>query len=201
MVVEDGVIAAKFKERYTIELPLPFIRQVFGGGVHNGSFIEDHGKYSVVVNELSKYRFSKTEFNSLWEHLIREFTAYGQTKEIAISSIDVSEFVLDVIDDSDEKILSGEKVDEKDGLTPFEYAWYSFVKEQGESQTELYSLVAALSASNITKQALFHTGEVVTDYSNFHVYLDSPIVFSLLGMDYVSRTESYKLIRSTSFDR
>ena len=31
MVVEDGVIAAKFKERYTIELPLPFIRQVFGG--------------------------------------------------------------------------------------------------------------------------------------------------------------------------
>lgn len=192
MVVEDGVIAAKFKERYTIELPLPFIRQVLGVGVHNGSFIEDHGKYSVVVNELSKYRFSKTEFDSLWEHLIREFTAYGQTKEIAISSIDVSEFILDIIDDSDEKILSGEKVDEKDGLTPFEYAWYSFAKEQGESRTELYSFVAALSASNITKQALFHTGEAVTDYSNLHIYLDSPIVFSLLGMDDVSRTESYK---------
>lgn len=192
MVVEDGVIAAKFKERYTIELPLPFIRQVLGVGVHNGSFIEDHGKYSVVISELSKYRFSKTEFDSLWEHLIREFTAYCQTKEIAISSIDVSEFILDIIDDSDEKILSGEKVDEKDGLTPFEYAWYSFVKEQGESQTELYSFVAALSASNITKQALFHMGEAVTDYSNLHIYLDSPIVFSLLGMDDVFRTESYK---------
>ena len=192
MVVEDGVIAAKFKERYTIELPLPFIRQVLGVGVHNGSFIEDHGKYSVVISELSKYRFSKTEFDSLWEHLIREFTAYCQTKEIAISLIDVSEFILDIIDDSDEKILSGEKVDEKDGLTPFEYAWYSFVKEQGESQTELYSFVAALSASNITKQALFHMGEAVTDYSNLHIYLDSPIVFSLLGMDDVFRTESYK---------
>lgn len=192
MVVEDGVIAAKFKERYTIELPLPFIRQVLGVGVHNGSFIEDHGKYSVVISELSKYCFSKTEFDSLWENLIREFTAYCQTKEIAISSIDVCEFILDIIDDSDEKILSGEKVDEKDGLTPFEYAWYSFVKEQGESQTELYSFVAALSASNITKQALFHMGETVTDYSNLHIYLDSPIVFSLLGMDDVSRTESYK---------
>lgn len=32
MVVEDGVIAAKFKERYTIELPLPSIRQVFWRG-------------------------------------------------------------------------------------------------------------------------------------------------------------------------
>ena len=190
--VEDGVITAKFKERYTIELPLPFIRQVLGVGVHNGSFIEDHGKYSVVISELSKYRFSKTEFDSLWENLIREFTAYCQTKKIAISSIDVNEFILDIIDDSDEKILSGEKVDEKDGLTPFEYAWYSFVKEQGESQTELYSFVAALSASNITKQALFYMGETVTDYSNLHIYLDSPIVFSLLGMDDVSRTESYK---------
>lgn len=88
--------------------------------------------------------------------------------------------------------MSGEKVDEKDGLTPFEYVWYSFVKEQGESQTELYSFVAALSASNITKQALFHTEEAVTDYSNLHIYLDSPIVFSLLRMDDVSRTESYK---------
>lgn len=192
MVIEDGVVAAKFKERYTIELPLPFIRQVLGVGVHNGSFIEDHGKYSVVISKLSKYRFSKTEFDSLWENLICEFTAYCQTKEIAISSIDVNEFILDIIDDSDEKILSGEKVDEKDGLTPFEYAWYSFVKEQGESQTELYSFVAALSASNITKQALFHMGETVTDYSNLHIYLDSPIVFSLLGMDDVSRTESYK---------
>ena len=192
MVVEDGIIAAKFKERYTIELPLPFIRQVLGVGVHNGSFIEDHGKYSVVISELSKYRFSKTEFDSLWENLIREFTAYCQTKKIDISSIDVSEYILDIIDDSDEKILSGEKVDEKDGLTPSEYAWYSFVKEQGESQTELYSFVAALSASNITKQALFHMGEAVTDYSTLHIYLDSPIVFSLLGMDDVSRTESYK---------
>lgn len=42
-VVEDSIIAAKFKERYTIELPLPFIRQVLGVGVQNGSFIENHG--------------------------------------------------------------------------------------------------------------------------------------------------------------
>ena len=49
MVVEDGVIATKFKERYTIELPLPFIRQVLGVGVQKKCFIEDRGKYSVVA--------------------------------------------------------------------------------------------------------------------------------------------------------
>ena len=70
--------------------------------------------------------------------------------------------------------------------------WHSFIKEQGQLQTEVYSFVAALSASNITKQALFHAGETATDYSDLHVYLDSPIIFALLGMDDISRTESYK---------
>lgn len=70
--------------------------------------------------------------------------------------------------------------------------WHSFIKEQGQLQTEVYSFVAAFSASNITKQALFHAGETATDYSDLHVYLDSPIIFALLGMDDTSRTESYK---------
>ena len=128
-VVEDSIIAAKFKERYTIELPLPFIRQVLGVGVQNGSFIEDHGKYSVIVNELTKYRFSETDFNILWERLISEFTVYCQTKNIDVSLLDMSEFVLGVLDDVDEKILSGEKVEEQVGMSSSEYAWYSFVKE------------------------------------------------------------------------
>lgn len=191
-VVEDTVIAAKFKERYTMDLPLPFIRQVLGVGVQNGSFIEDHGKYSVVVNEIAKYRFSKTDFDALWDRLIKDFSEYCRAKDIDISSLDINAFILNILDDADEKILSGEKADEQAGMSPSEYGWHSFIKEQGQLQTELYSFVAALSASNIAKQALFHAGETATDYSDLHVYLDSPIVFALLGMDDTSRTESYK---------
>lgn len=191
-VVEDTVIAAKFEERYKMELPLPFIRQVLGVGVQNGSFIEDHGKYSLVVNEIAKHCFSKTDFDALWERLIKDFSEYCRAKDIDISSLDINAFVLDILDDADEKILSGEKVDEQAGMLPSEYGWHSFIKEQGQLQTEVYSFVAALSASNITKQALFHAGETATDYSDLHVYLDSPIIFALLGMDDTSRTESYK---------
>lgn len=191
-VVEDTVIAAKFEERYKMELPLPFIWQVLGVGVQNGSFIEDHGKYSVVVNEIAKHCFSKTDFDALWERLIKDFSEYCRAKDIDISSLDINAFVLDILDDADEKILSGEKVDEQADMLPSEYGWHSFIKEQGQLQTEVYSFVAALSASNITKQALFHAGETATDYSDLHVYLDSPIIFALLGMDDTSRTESYK---------
>ena len=191
-VVEDTVIAAKFKERYSMELPLPFIRQVLGVGVQNGSFIEDHGKYSVDVTKIAKYRFSEIDFDVQWERLIKQFSEYCRDKRIDISALDINAFVLDILDDADEKILSGEKVDEQGGMTPPEYGWHVFIKEQGELRTELYSFVAALSASNITKQALFHMSETVADYSGLHVYLDSPIVFALLGMDDISRTESYK---------
>ena len=191
-VVEDSVIANKFNERYAMELPLPFVRQVLGIGVKNGSFIKDHGKYSVDVNRLAKYCFSNTDFNERWSDLISTFKEYCRMKEIDISSLDINAFVLDILDDDDEKILSGEKVNAQEGMTPVEYCWHSFIKEQGELQTKLYSFVAALSASNIAKQALFYTGETTTDYSDLHIYLDSPIVFALLGMDDISRTESYK---------
>lgn len=191
-VVEDDVIADKFKTRYNMELPLPFIRQILGVGIQNGSFVEDHGKYSVVVNELAKYRFSETDFNKLWNQLINEFATYCRTQDIDISSLDISAFVAGILDDTDEKILSGEKVNEQDGMASSEYGWYSFIKEQGELKTELYSFVSALAASNIVKQALFFAGETAADYSDLHVYLDSPIVFALLGMDDPSRTESYQ---------
>ena len=72
-VVEDHVIASKLSERYSIDFPLPFVRQVLGVGVQNNCFVEDHGKYSVVIEELSKYRFQESNFNSLWSQLINEF--------------------------------------------------------------------------------------------------------------------------------
>jgi len=191
-VVEDVAIAAMFKERYALELPLPFIRQVLGVGVQNSSFIDDHGKYSADVNKLSKYRFKETDFNVLWNQLIDEFTAYCRAENIDITSSNVSASILDILDDADEIILSGEKADGNNGMQPFEYGWYSFIKKQGELQTEIYSFVAAVSASNVIKEALFYAGETAADYSDLHIYLDSPIVFALLGMDDVSRTESYK---------
>lgn len=193
-VVEDTVVAAKLRERYKIDFPLPLIRQVLGVGVENNCFIEDHGKYSVSIEKLVPFCFRETDFNIMWNRLINEFTAYCREKNIELPSIDMSEAVLRILDNTDEKILAGEKIEDHKGISPMEFAWYSFTKEQGEKLTDLYSFIAAISASNITKQALFYSGEKDTDYSGLNVYLDSPIVFALLGMDEPSRTESYKTL-------
>lgn len=193
-VVEDHVIASELSKRYSIDFPLPFVRQVLGVGVQNNCFVEDHGKYSVVIEELSKYRFQESNFNSLWSQLINEFEKYCRSIDVDISSFNTEEFILRILDASDEVIVSGEKVESDKGLSPTEYAWYSFVRNQAEDNTDLYSFITAVSASNITKQALFYAGEASVDYSDLCVYLDSPIVFALLGMDEPARTESYKTL-------
>ncbi|MBP5349281.1 MAG: hypothetical protein J6Z13_02865 [Clostridia bacterium] len=196
MIVEDSIVAEKLKERYAIELPLPFIRQVLGIGVQNNCFVEDHGKYRVDLDKLSLYRFNDSDFNALWSRLLNEFSSYCDSNGVIIVSSQLEEFVLCILDDTDDKILSGEKVEKVEGMPACEYAWYNFIKEQGENNTDLYSFVSALSASNITKQALFFAGETSVDYSGLNVYLDSPIVFALLGMDEDSRTSSYKTLVS-----
>ena len=192
-VVEDHIIASKLRERYSIAFSLPFVRQVLGVGVQNNCFIEDHGKYSVVIEELTKYRFQESNFKLLWSQLNNEFEKYCRSIDVNLSS-NAEEYILRILDASDEVIISGEKVESDKGLSPAEYAWYSFVRNQAEDNTDLYYFITAISASNIAKQALFYAGEAAVDYNDLCVYLDSPIVFALLGMDEPARTESYKTL-------
>ena len=93
-IVEDTVIAAMFKDRYDINLPLPLLRQVLGIGVENNCFVEDHGKYSVILSELSTFSFDETDFNKLWKQLTEEFKTFCTEKEIDVSSIDLNNFIL-----------------------------------------------------------------------------------------------------------
>lgn len=193
-VIKEDTITAKFRERYSIELPLPFVRQVLGSGVKYGCFVEDHGQYSVKVEEIMKYCFQTSDFETHWSTLLQEFESYCKTEKIDVSSIDIEDFALSMLDASDDKIIMNELGDQDQALTPLEYSWYSFIRSQAEANTDLYTFISAISASNITKQALFFEGDNQADYSGLHIYLDSPIVFALLGMDDPSRTDSYKVL-------
>lgn len=195
-VIEDTVIASEIRERYQVELPGPFIRQILGVGVKNKCFIDDHGKYSVVIKELSRYGFNETDFTEKWNQLIDSFELYCKEKGIDFSSISISDFILDILDETDDVIFTKDITYDEQSTSPMRYAWYSFVKNKAEEKTDIYDFIAAISASNITRQALFFEGETKADYSDLHVYLDSPIVFALLGMADASRTDSYKKLIS-----
>lgn len=195
-IIEEATIVAKFFDRYSIELPMTFIRQVLGVGVQNGCFLENRGKYNVNIDELGKYCFEESDFSNYWNELINEFEIYCHDIAVDISTINTSDYILEMLDDTDDKILMSEGIESSESISSMEYAWYSFVKKQGESKSKLYSFIAAISASNITRQALFYAGNGDADYSELHIYLDSPIIFALLGMDEEVRENSYKTLIS-----
>lgn len=154
-IIEDTVIVSEIQERYQMELPLPFIRQILGVGVKKRCFIDDHGKYSVVIEKLSQYGFNETDFTEKWDQLIHSFELYCKEKVIDFSSVSISDFILDVLDKTDDVIFTSDIIDDEKSIPLMEYAWYSFVRNEAEEKTDLYDFIAAISASNITRQALF----------------------------------------------
>lgn len=193
-IVEDEDVAKKFNEKYGIKLPLPFVRQVLGVGLENHSIISDHGKYVSVKNEMKKYRFNETDFTNRLNELVDSFGKYCSKLDISTENINLQDFVLSAIDNTDYVFDQNATTDSSQGIDPLEYAWFSFVKKEALESTDMYTFIASLSLCNITNQLLFYVGDQKADYTGLNVYLDSPIVFALLGMDEKSRIESYKTL-------
>lgn len=193
-LIDEHEIVDLFEKRYELKLPVPFVKQVLGVGVKNGAIINDHGKYIVSTPELSEYRFNTDEFEKNWAELIKQYEKYCLDNKIKFPAQGTEAFILEMIDCSDDSILAGDKLESDFGMNPNEYAWYSFIKKCSQESPILFEFIAAICASNITKQALFYAGEAMEDYSRLNVYLDSPMIFALLGMDISERTAAYKML-------
>lgn len=192
IIVVDAVeVIALFNEKYGVELPLPFIHQVLGVGVENGALVPDHGTYSISLEQLATYKFDATDFGKNWLTLVQAFQAYCVSIEVDITNVDIESVILDFLS-REASIIDYEEKSEAAPISSMEYSWYSFVKETAKSDSELYKFIVAISAANSTVEALFYVSDEEQKLSGLKVYLDSPIVFALLGMDVKERTESYK---------
>lgn len=195
-VIDVPVISRLFCERYGFELPDGFIRQVLGIGEKNGSIVYDRGKYISQLDKIVKYKFDNASFNKLWNELISAFKDFCKKNELSINENNTEKEVLQLIDETDEAVLSDETAG--NASNTFTYAWFSFAKYTYENNNRLFDFISALCASNITKQALFYTSDKTndSDYAGLSIYLDTPMVFALLGMDDPERTKSYKKLIS-----
>ena len=143
-IVEDEDVAKKFYEKYGIKLPLPFVRQVLGVGLENHSIISDHGKYVSVKSEMKKYRFNETDFTNRLNELVDSFSKYCSNLDISTENINLQDFVLSAIDNTDYVFDQNATTDSSQGLDPFEYAWFSFVKKEAIESTDMYTFIASL---------------------------------------------------------
>lgn len=191
-VIEEGKLAKAFADKYGIDLPLTFVRQVLGVGMDNGSIIDEHGEYIALRENMKKCRFDSTDFEKRWEKMRSQFGYFCKKNNIDLSGVKIDESILASLETLDEKIVAGDELDFQETTSLFDYAWRKFLVSIGEKNSDTYDFIASISACNIMKQTIFHTNSATETFCGLNIYLDSPMVFALLGMDVYARTESCK---------
>jgi len=195
--VDAEQVASKFKSKYYFPLPLDFIRQILSVGIEKNDIIYDKGKYVVQREIIDTYKIDNKNFYSLWEQMKQGFILYCGAKKFDLSNADIETNIFRFFDFYDENILSIDNFDFPDKIDTFNYMWYSYLITLSENDTKLFDYVTAISFSNILKETVFYSNDstnIEEPFNELNVYLDTPIVFALLGMDSKERTDSCKML-------
>lgn len=181
-----------FEKKYGIRLPTMVVNHVLSYGLSRGVIAGRNGIYRVDLQKLEEFRFKTNDFSAEFNRIVDAFSGYcNKTGQPVPPRAELENIVLDLIDESDDYVLlktsDGQNQNRKYG-----FAWYSFLKDCDESSPDIVEFVSTVCASNVLREAIVYTGTRAMDLSKLSVYLDTPMVFALLGMDEEYRIESYK---------
>lgn len=193
-VIDEVQVKVEFERKYAIPVPLTFIREVLGVGVRNGSIIDSRGKYVTQKDKISQFQFDVGPFENSWSQMNESFKKFCKRNNYSVSEYNIDERILDCINKQDESIILNEELEPPQESDTFDFAWHEFLANAVKDFPEIFDFIVAISASNIIKQAVFFSGDGRETFRGLNVYLDSPLVFALLGMDSPERTESCKYL-------
>ncbi|MPM51341.1 hypothetical protein SDC9_98089 [bioreactor metagenome] len=193
-VVEADDLCAMFQQRYRFSVPLTFVRQVLSVGVSSGAIANVKGRYEVVRDKLQSYKVDLSGFESSWQALLEGFKSFCASNEYPIDESTTEDNVLEFINSQDIDIVLNRDAFSNDDTAPFDFAWNKYLQHIAARDTQLFDFMSAICFSNILKQAIFYSDTAVQSYNGLCVYLDSPLVFSVLGMDDKIRVDSVRFL-------
>ncbi len=194
-IVDEYVLQTEFEKKYNFKPTIPFIRQVLSIGLENKCIIKAKNNYNSDFSKLKQYSLNTDDFENNWHTLLQEFQDYCSNNKTAYDLNNLENDIISYIENNDYLIVSQTELENTMPLPDsFEYTWVRFVKTLSENSSSLIDFIAAICASNIFKEALLYCGETNDSFKNLNVYLDSPMIFALLGMDSDERTKSYQIL-------
>ena len=180
-------VASKFEGRYGFSLPLTVIREILSVGVRRGVFKYDAGKGRYwVANDLTSQFFDDKSFNLSWQLLCEMFSKFCLSRQFVLNA-DYQEYLLNIIEEVDE-CCDGDAPERQDSQKTdycerFRFLWHSFVLEQDKLKSKVSGFINSLGLAGVVKDMVFFSGDARSKFSGLKVYLDTPIVFAVLGMD------------------
>lgn len=184
-------VADDFKNRYGFSLPLSFVRSVLNVGVQKGLIWHDkkYGRYVLSNMSSDQWTFDPERFNIKWKRLVSSFFDYWHEDDRGPLPDGIDEIIIKCIEAYDDNVFVQDCVATTSDDDRLRFIWNTFVLKIHESDSDLYDFVAALYLCNVIKDSRFFEGDARSSFSGLKVYIDTPIAFSLIGLDETPRIE------------
>ena len=192
-IVEETLVAEKLNQKYGLKLPSSVIRQVLGVGMNKKAIIDIRGKYTIDKDILTAYCIDEDLAQNFLTQVVGAFITHCKSQDIDISDAVAEERVNQFLQNEDNTFHNIEYIsNENEDRLYFE--WNRFLKTTNDENQELFNVIAMFRYATTIKEALFCSIDGTDVYNNLNVYLDSPMIFALLGMDDKPRIESCRLL-------
>lgn len=193
--IDSTEIANKFEEKYKINLTGHMIRQIFSYALQKKFICKgSNGLLYPQREAIDRYVINTDTFDKNWEELIDLFFDYCQKAGYDYSKEKIQNKLLALLDIYDVKLIDEQDFPDSEHSDKFPVQWKVFLTKIAKSHPLLFDFTVSLCYGNIAKQALFYSGDGRKNLDNLIIYLDSPIIFGLLGLDTPSRVDSCRYL-------
>lgn len=193
-VVDENVICAKLREKYDATFQPTFVRQVLSNAMDKKLVNKVRENYVANISNLKKYCLSDEDFTKNWNSLITGFAKYCRKRGYISNEDEITKNITAFLDAYDDHVIFSHIGDIDTTDSKFKYHWCNYILMLREKDTEKYAFVEGLCMANIAKATLFYSNQESVQSVDLQVFLDTPMIFALLGMDTPERQKSYKYI-------
>lgn len=192
--LDESVLCKELEKKYDLSLQPTIIRQVLSHAMSKNIITKVRERYIANTSQLEQFVIPESDFNELWESLIFDFISYAFDLNLSFTKDVVEENIVKFIDAYDDHIIYNSIGDIDIDNNQFVYTWCKYILDVKVSKVEKYEFILALCTANLMKNTLFYTSEEQTATSPLKAYIDTPMIFALLGMDTPERQKSYSYI-------
>lgn len=192
--VDELFLTKKLNEKYNDIFQENFVRQILSQAVRKGVIINNRGKFVVDKTKVKQYAIKMESFDFDFELLIDDFIKYANDNRYFPSKEEVKRLIFDFVDKYDDRVLYNNIADIPISNNVFLYHWCNYVIDLTDNNKRLSEFFIGLCFGNLIKNALFYTSEAASSFSNLTIYLDTPMIFAVMGMDTPEREKSYKTL-------
>lgn len=198
--IEIGVIRDDFKNKYGLSIPFHPMQTILTRCKKRGLIRKQYRKHVPDLGKVSEYEFSNEAKNQFrkQEKVIKEIIKYASDRykyDISEERIEhafisfLKEYSLDILFAADDRGLLPEVSSTKSD----KYIVYSFICHVYESEPDIFDFVVDIAIGNLMANSILYReyNRYVSNLDKVCFYLDTRIVFRLLGLEGDERAEVY----------